>query len=74
MRRLLDEGVRFPAPFDLIAASADGDSTELGIPLTATEFSYREAGEYAVRTVLGMLSPCPFTPSPRFVEGKTVRA
>ena len=74
MRRLLDEGVRFPASFDLIAASADGGEGDLGVPLTATEFSYREAGEYAVRAVLGMLSPCPFTPSPHLVEGKTVRA
>ena len=74
MRRLLDEGIRFPAEFDLIAASADGGAVDLGVPLSATEFSYREAGEYAVRTVLGMLAPCPFTPSPRFVEGKTVRA
>lgn len=74
MRRLLDEGVRFPASFDLIAASAEEAAAAGAIPLSAAAFSYREAGEYAVRSVLGMLAPCPFTPSPHLIEGKTVRA
>ena len=73
MRRLLDDGIRFPAPFDLIAASEEENRREGDVSLTAMGLSYREAGEYAVRTVLGMLEPCPFVPSPHLIQGKTTR-
>ena len=71
MRRLLDDGVRVPNDFQLIAGSGEESGRESYVPLTAAEFSYRAAAEYAVRAVLGLEPPKAFVPSPAIVCGKT---
>lgn len=73
MRRLLDDGVRIPADLQLIAGSGEEDGREGYVALTAAEFSYRAAAEYAVRAVTGLEPPKAFVPSPAVVEGKTIR-
>lgn len=73
MRRLLDDGIRVPADFQLIAGSGEENGREGYAPLTVAEFSYRAAAEYAVRAVMGLDAPKAFVPSPSIVEGKTTR-
>ena len=73
MRRLLDDGIRVPADFQLIAGSGEESGREGYAPLTVAEFSYRAAAEYAVRAVMGLDAPKAFVPSPSIVEGKTTR-
>ena len=71
MRRLLDDGIRVPGDFQLIAGSKEENGREGYVALTAAEFSYRSAAEYAVRAVLGLEPPKAFVPSPSIVDGKT---
>lgn len=73
MRRLLDDGIRVPNDFQLIAGSKEGNGREGYVALTSAEFSYRAAAEYAVRAVMGLDVPKAFVPSPAIVEGKTTR-
>ena len=73
MRLLLDDGVRIPQAYELIAGSGEAEERGDSLPLTAYEFSYAQAGEYAVRAVLGMIPAVPFSPSPVYTAGKTAR-
>ena len=73
MRRLLDDGMRVPVDFQLIAGSGEENGREGYAPLTVAEFSYRAAAEYAVRAVMGLEAPKAFVPSPTIIEGKTTR-
>jgi DNA-binding LacI/PurR family transcriptional regulator len=73
MRRLLDEGVRVPAGFEILAGSGEAPGFEGDIPLTSVEFSYESVGQLAVRMATGLEATAAFTPKPEIRKGKTVR-
>lgn len=73
MRRLLDDGIRIPASFEIIAGSGEELGREGYLPLTCVEFSYQEVGEFAVKVATGLAPASAVTPTPVVRPGKTVR-
>ena len=60
--------------FCFVFAGSGGECGREGyVALTAAEFSYQAAAEYAVRAVTGQEPPKAFVPSPAIVAGKTLR-
>lgn len=73
MRRLLEEGLRVPACFDIVAGSGEVTLDEGYLPLTTVDFPFAEIGETAVRLATGALPPAPTVPSPVLLTGKSVK-
>ena len=74
MRRFLDEGIRVPSGFEILAGSAEETGREAYLPLTSVEFSFGEVGEYAVAAAIGNTVGSAISPVPRIRAGKTVRS
>ena len=74
MRRLLEDGIRIPASFEIIAGSGEEAGKEGYLPLTCVEFSYQEIGEFAVRVGTALSPVASITPKPLVRAGKTVRS
>ncbi len=74
MRRLLDEGIRVPATFEILSGSGEASGRESYLPLSAVEFSYAEAGEFAVRAAMGQAPCASLSPAPELRPGKTLRS
>ena len=73
MRRFLDEGIRVPAGFEILAGSGEELAGEDSTPFTAVEFPYELVGQAAVRMATGLDPAAPITPKPTIRKGKTVR-
>lgn len=74
LRRLLDEGLRVPACFDVVAGSGEDAAEEGYLPLATVDFSFAEIGEAAVRLATGATPPAPIVSPLVLREGKSVRA
>ena len=74
MRRLLDEGIRVPATFEILSGSGEESGRESYLPLSCVEFSFAEAGEFAVRAAMGQAPCASLCPAPELRQGKTIRS
>ena len=70
MRRLLDEGIRVPSAFGILAGSVGGEREDLA----AIDFSFDEIGRYAVDAAMGRGEGKALSLVPEIIPGKTLRA
>ena len=73
LRRLLDEGLRVPACFDIVAGSGEDALEEGYLPLTTVDFPFKEIGEAAIRLATGATPPAAVVLSPILRAGKSVK-